>query len=602
MTKILIKITIKGAYAMINDEKYIRENIEKCIDDYHKSHELFNESLPTVVLNLLRVFEDSCRINPQAVLPLLLGLPHITDISTHNSLDSIDTAIKWAYQCCDKNKKEIDLHNIEKYYLKSYDVFKLADKYHILCDAFTYYSRKRYIAVYNENEKHLSFLYPNDNAGQKFDFIDFVEREEEKASYLYQDCFKENVRNISLVKEKLKRSITLKNRSEVEYSIEDDVWKAHYNACLMQIDSTKELPDDWSFAFFTMQEYRQVWAVLLTLALIHNEACLISGAEGMGLDSVILIKTLDELTDFVSEKSGIGFDKVKQVIDYLIYDENIKNNDIICQPLLKLDTNSVAISPSLFILSNSERNIACLINKKEQATYSRLSINKENLMIDEILQYLENNYSALKYKAKIKLPSPLPDIDLLCYDEKTKTILLCEMKFLISTDSIREICNRDEELLRGIEQAKAVLNYVKENFDSIIDRCFNIKTNKTIIGTVAACVVSKNNIGTSFIMDNEVPMVSKYRLFKLFEHQKGSLIDIINKLNGYIYFQDIDTSMFQVKYQTIEYAGYKFTSPGIEPKVTREEKKIGRNAPCPCGRINPINGKVYKYKKCCGKN
>lgn len=59
MTKILIKITIKGAYAMINDEKYIRENIEKCIDDYHKSHELFNESLPTVVLNLLRVFEDT---------------------------------------------------------------------------------------------------------------------------------------------------------------------------------------------------------------------------------------------------------------------------------------------------------------------------------------------------------------------------------------------------------------------------------------------------------------------------------------------------------------------------------------------------------------
>jgi hypothetical protein len=63
VTKILIKITIKGAYAMINDEKYIRENIEKCIDDYHKSHELFNESLPTVVLNLLRVFEDSCSVH-----------------------------------------------------------------------------------------------------------------------------------------------------------------------------------------------------------------------------------------------------------------------------------------------------------------------------------------------------------------------------------------------------------------------------------------------------------------------------------------------------------------------------------------------------------
>ena len=31
----------------------------------------------------------------------------------------------------------------------------------------------------------------------------------------------------------------------------------------------------------------------------------------------------------------------------------------------------------------------------------------------------------------------------------------------------------------------------------------------------------------------------------------------------------------------------------IEP-IKREDKKVGRNAPCPCG-----SGK--KYKKCCGK-
>ncbi|MBU3964284.1 preprotein translocase subunit SecA [Patescibacteria group bacterium] len=29
--------------------------------------------------------------------------------------------------------------------------------------------------------------------------------------------------------------------------------------------------------------------------------------------------------------------------------------------------------------------------------------------------------------------------------------------------------------------------------------------------------------------------------------------------------------------------------------------KAGRNDPCPCGEIDPATGKVYKYKKCCGK-
>ena len=27
-------------------------------------------------------------------------------------------------------------------------------------------------------------------------------------------------------------------------------------------------------------------------------------------------------------------------------------------------------------------------------------------------------------------------------------------------------------------------------------------------------------------------------------------------------------------------------------------KNIGRNEPCPCGAVNPQNGKVYKWKQC----
>jgi preprotein translocase subunit SecA len=34
------------------------------------------------------------------------------------------------------------------------------------------------------------------------------------------------------------------------------------------------------------------------------------------------------------------------------------------------------------------------------------------------------------------------------------------------------------------------------------------------------------------------------------------------------------------------------------PKATASAKKIGRNDPCPCGAINPITGKPFKYKQC----
>jgi preprotein translocase subunit SecA len=47
-------------------------------------------------------------------------------------------------------------------------------------------------------------------------------------------------------------------------------------------------------------------------------------------------------------------------------------------------------------------------------------------------------------------------------------------------------------------------------------------------------------------------------------------------------------------------------SPDEEPQITetetqykRQESKVGRNDPCPCGKIDPKTGKVFKYKKCC---
>ena len=31
----------------------------------------------------------------------------------------------------------------------------------------------------------------------------------------------------------------------------------------------------------------------------------------------------------------------------------------------------------------------------------------------------------------------------------------------------------------------------------------------------------------------------------------------------------------------------------------KSRAKLGRNDPCPCGKINPETGKPIKYKKCC---
>lgn len=38
----------------------------------------------------------------------------------------------------------------------------------------------------------------------------------------------------------------------------------------------------------------------------------------------------------------------------------------------------------------------------------------------------------------------------------------------------------------------------------------------------------------------------------------------------------------------------------MDKAVKKNNSKIGPNDPCSCGKLNPITGKIFKYKKCCG--
>lgn len=40
----------------------------------------------------------------------------------------------------------------------------------------------------------------------------------------------------------------------------------------------------------------------------------------------------------------------------------------------------------------------------------------------------------------------------------------------------------------------------------------------------------------------------------------------------------------------------------VDRAIPKGQGKVGPNDPCPCGKINPITQKLFKYKKCCGKN
>jgi preprotein translocase subunit SecA len=63
---------------------------------------------------------------------------------------------------------------------------------------------------------------------------------------------------------------------------------------------------------------------------------------------------------------------------------------------------------------------------------------------------------------------------------------------------------------------------------------------------------------------------------------------------------DYDAEQFASAKQ-IQASGGGEKSEPVKQKPIINDNKIGRNDPCPCGKINPNTGKPFKYKHCCGK-
>ncbi|TDO89314.1 hypothetical protein DFR79_11267 [Halanaerobium saccharolyticum] len=575
-------------------EKYVRE-IENIIDVEHESFPLFENPRGKSILYLLRVFEDMCRL--QAPIVLLSDSPESMDILIHNHLDKVDMAINWAYDCCKNDDFEIDYEIDGEFYVSAGDTLKHAGFYRSLCDSYILWSRGRNDVEVDKTNNIVKFnLLEDDNL---IDAIALTYREQAKISEVPLDDIMENSEIYQNNIHKLIESISFDEK--ISYSEADEILGIFERISLIQIDKMFTLPEDWDFIGFTLKEFKEFWNILLTKCLLHQSACLYSGKNNLAVESVVLIYTYEDLCQLFLSRTDLSRDKIESIIDILIYDHSIRNIDAIWQPFFNLKDDIYAIAPNMIINNSAERNLITLINKIDQPSYSRISNQKEDVIINSIKNKLSDEFESLNLSFKTELPGELPDIDMACFDSITNTLFIGEIKWLIPTDSIPEVCARDEDLSKGISQIHAILEYLEDNLDDGSKRIFGNNFNKKI-HNIYGCVISKNNLGSS-ALDDSIRIITEQSLIELFNEFDGNLEIITEKIESLAFLPEWNKD-FKILEIDMEYAGFKFIFPAIRIKTDTDfvvkDNEVGRNDPCPCGAINPKTKRRMKYKRCCG--
>ncbi|MEK3979714.1 SEC-C domain-containing protein [Psychrobacillus sp. FSL K6-2836] len=584
-------------------EKSVERTIEDIIDKHHLSDIFLKNERGTAVLNALRVFEDGIKFAPSIFEARGLISKKLSDkdLVINNFIDGLDQTIKWIYECCPYGVSSVEIDYNGKLYFAASQTFIQSMMYGRICDGYTLLSRGRQIVEYNEENNQLIFKFKNGDQGKR-EAADLVLAQNTKEDNLVKalKAIPDNIINCF----NLEKEIYF-NDQGLQYDISEAKLNSFELISKAQVEYFSELPEDWKMHGFTLGEFRKVWEVLLRKSLIHEAACKSSKKEGGAIEYIVMITTFEDLSKEITDKSKVANEQVRLILETLLYDASITNGHVIWQPIIPLDDINIAIPPNLIINSNFERNLIYLLNKIAQGDYSRLSNLKEDIMLGDLSEKLKY-YSNISVSTAKKLPDPLPDMDLILYDKNRKVLFLSEIKWLLSIDSIKEICARDKDLEKGISQAKLIKEYALKNTSDVLERAFG--QNDLEVNQIYSCVISKNNIGSSFI-DSSAKIINEASFLKILADTNGDLLEVIRIIDNNLFLpkEGVDYNLNEIE---ISYGNQNFIVQSVSlntekvnlPPIKKEEGriKLRRNDPCFCGKINEKTGKVYKYKKCCG--
>ncbi len=355
-------------------------------------------------------------------------------------------ALKWLSSACPANNRKPPAYD-DALYSHAMQLSELAMDYGSFTAAYTYASRGL-VNLSRDNGRIRTSGPMIDDA--RYEAYDHAVMNNFESSVLdgFDPSFMEQVH----------QSLRVRGHS-FKYSLNPKIVQRAVDGLGPTIDARFSLPGDWTFAMFTLDDFHRVARVLFALSLIHFSSRLsaaLSGCPGNGIARALLLMEPSELLDRLTRYSGIKRSTITEIVQMLTYGSSgQKNADPALQPLIQLSPSLIAISPNLLINSSIERNFSVLLNRlpDERGRYTALSIAKEHAMRSR----LEAELSGPKFRfwsGRITPWATASEVDLVIICDDERRALVLELKAFTAPADPREVCERSEEIEKGIKQIR----------------------------------------------------------------------------------------------------------------------------------------------------
>ncbi len=326
----------------------------------------------------------------------------------------------------------------------------------------------------------------------------------------------------------------------------DNFFNLTYGVAYDSVLNEADIKDDYRFDKFSLEEYRKVYAYILARSLNRGAFYQVSKLTMRQIPDMEYCPSFEmqfnELIDTIANYVSIDNDKVENIINCLIFDYNLHKNKLsIYQPLFRID-DTILFSVWLVNWELAQNKFLYVMAKKNenQAILSKIALDKERIMIEDVIKEIKQFAWMYKKNATLKLNREIKaEFDLCIYEKETGTILLVELKWLSNIDNEYEAHQQDMKLNDFCIDRKRKGELVLDNIDDFLNQNMQgIK--REDIHSIESVIISKNNIGNTKI-DEVIPIIDWFIFVYILKDSKGSLKHFIDYIKNGVFLNALES-------------------------------------------------------------
>ena len=496
-------------------------DFENIIDDVYNNQQLTTSNKQLAIWRVLTVYEDRMffliseylnTITPKTEVGYNAFLSHaLEEYKTVMKL-TLDLVSK---KCTDNTILPRDSYVNGSIYNKIASSYKQITKYsHLRWMVIATYNNE---AIFRVAKKRVIFKQENDLC--QYSVLQMIARCIPVENELYSDEGSGFMALLIILKLKDKLSIynSIISKSELNgYILKYDFdHKLLVEISELHRGNNSGLPINWNFPWSNVNEFRKFTHALVTLCLYHTSFVFFGAihwsVEGVGLEQRILVMHIEEFKRIISKLASIKKETLDSIINYLTYGYKTLNPDPSLQPLI-IQNNEVFIAPYFITNLNFDRNALALHIRVDNKSFDKSSVVFEKNMTSRFIEKL----TLSKFIDKnLHLPNKDGgEIDVITAEPETKTIVIFELKWMLTPSDPNEVFKKITECKHKITQAKNKLKAARNNVKSILNK-LKIKGDDYENWTVYSFVIIDGFSGALPPVESEIKVLPQWLFFDL---------------------------------------------------------------------------------------